>query len=98
MVEPPEVPDEDAVWLGILDQAEKAGFTGLLDPGSGQINRNLGFLADRFHGWTKAAEILEIEVQEIGFFGEQGLGLSRIAAEDGDFYLRGNVPTAGQGL
>ena len=30
VVEPAEVPDEDAVWLGILDQAEKACFTGLL--------------------------------------------------------------------
>jgi hypothetical protein len=41
VVESTEVADEDSVGFGILDQAEKSGFTGLLDSRSSEVNGNL---------------------------------------------------------
>ena len=41
VVESSEVADEDSVGFGILDQAEKSGFTGFLDSRSSEVNGNL---------------------------------------------------------
>ena len=85
MVEPTEVADEDAVRLGVFDEAEEAGFSRFLDPGRGQKDRNLGFFTDGLDRGGEAAEILKVEIEEVGRLSEEGLGLGRIAAKDGKF-------------
>ena len=85
MVESAKVPDKDTVWLGVFDQAKKAGFAGLLNSGRGEIGRNIRSFANGFHGGAEAAKILEIEVKEIRGFGEKGFGLGRVAAKNGQF-------------
>jgi hypothetical protein len=42
-------------------------------------------LADGFDCGCETAEIFKIEVQEIGGLSKEGLGLSWVAAEDGEF-------------
>ena len=45
-------------------------------------------MADGFNCGSETAEIFEIEIEKIGGFGEEGLGLGGIAAEDGDHRVR----------
>ena len=85
MVKCTEIADEDSIRLGVFDEAEEAGFSRFLDPGRGQKDRNLGFFTDGLDRGGEAAEILKVEIEEVGRLSEEGLGLGRIAAKDGKF-------------
>ncbi len=41
VVESAEIADEDSVGVGVLDQAEKSGFSSFLNSGSGEVDGNL---------------------------------------------------------
>ena len=84
MIESAKVADEDSVWLGIFDEPKKAGFSCFLDPGCGEKDGNFGFLVDGLDGGGKAAEIFEVEIEEVGGFGEKSLSLGGIPAKDGE--------------
>jgi hypothetical protein len=45
-------------------------------------------LADGFNCGSEAAEIFEIEIEEIGFFGEQSFSLGWIAAQNRNLRFR----------
>jgi hypothetical protein len=85
MIKATKVSDEDSIRLGVFDEAEETGFSCFLDPGCGEKDGNLGFLADGLDGGGEAAEILEVEVKEVGGFGEESFGLSGVPAKDGKF-------------
>ena len=92
MIKATKVSDEDSIRLGVFDEAEEARFSCFLDPGCGEKDGNLGFLADGLDGGGEAAEILEVEVKEVGGFGEESFGLGRVTAKDGYFYFPGPSP------
>ena len=52
-------------------------------------------MTNRFHGRTETSEILEIEIEKIWVFGEQGLRLSWVPAQDGDLEFPGVTRTFG---
>jgi hypothetical protein len=85
MIKATKVADEDSIRLGVFDEAEEAGFSCFLDPGCGEKDGNLGFLADGLDAGREAAEILEVEVKEVGGFGEESFGLGGVTAKDGKF-------------
>ena len=66
IVEAAEIANEDSVRFGVFDQAKKSGFTGLLDSGSGEKDRDLGLFADDLDGGGEAPQILKIEIEQIG--------------------------------
>ena len=42
-------------------------------------------MSDGLNGRGEAAEILEVEVKEVGGFGEESFGLGGVPAKDGKF-------------
>jgi hypothetical protein len=61
-----------------------------LNSGSSEKDGNLGGFSESFDGGGKTAKILKVEIEEVGGFGCEGLGLFGSAAENGDNGLRGS--------
>jgi hypothetical protein len=90
VVQTAKVSNEDTVGLGIFDEAEKSSFARLLNSGGSEKDGNLGGFSESFDGRGKPAKILKVEIEEVGGFGCEGLGLFGSAAENGDNGLRGS--------
>jgi hypothetical protein len=84
VVQTAKVSNEDTVGLGIFDKAEKSSFARLLNSGGSEKDGNSGGFSESFDGRGKTAEIFKIEIEEVGGFGCEGLGLFGSAAENGD--------------
>lgn len=90
VVQTAKVSNEDTVGLGIFDKAEKSSLARLLNSGGSEKDGNLGGFSESFDGGGKTAKILKVEIEEVGGFGCEGLGLFGSAAENGDNGLRGS--------
>ena len=90
VVQTAKVSNKDTVGLGIFDEAEKSSFARLLNSGGSEKDGNLGRFSESFDGRGKTAKILKVEIEEVGGFGYEGLGLFGSAAENGDNGLRGS--------
>jgi len=90
VVQTAKVSNEDTVGLSIFDKAEKSSFARLLNSGGSEKDGNLGGFSESFDGGGKTAKILKVEIEEVGGFGCEGLGLFGSAAENGNNGLRGS--------
>ena len=84
MVQTAKVSNKDTVGLGILDEAEKSSFARLLNSGGSKKDGKLRGFSESLDGGGEAAKILKVEIEEVGGFGCEGLGLFGSAAENGD--------------
>ena len=98
VVQTAKVSNEDTVGLGIFDEAEKSSFARLLNSGGSEKDGNLGGFSESFDGGGKTAKILKVEIEEVGGFGCEGLGLFGSAAENGDNGLRGSRESGSLGM
>jgi hypothetical protein len=57
-----EVPDEHAVWRGVLNQPEKTLLARLLNARGGEKDGSLTTFANERHGFPVAADVLEIDI------------------------------------
>jgi hypothetical protein len=89
-VQTAKVSNEDTIGLGVFDEAEKSSFARLLNSGGSEKDGNWGGFSESFDGGGKTAKILKVEIEEVGGFGCEGLGLFGSAAENGDNRLRGS--------
>ena len=76
--------------MGIFDEAEKSSFARLLNSGGSEKDGNLGRFSESFDGGGKTAKILKVEIEKVGGFGCESLGLLGSPAENRDNGLRGS--------
>ena len=98
VVKAAKVSNENTVGLGIFDEAEKSSFARLLNSGGSEKDGNLGGFSESFDGGGETAKILKVEIEEVGGFGCEGLGLFGSAAENGDNGLRGSRESGSLGM